>query len=328
MRLVDGVTPNRGRLEIFLDGAWASVCASTNSQNAGQTASAACRQLGYGNAVSNVNVSNRFRSGSVARYSVDCSSNDDSGFVRDGCAYEKAACNADAFVSCRVGDDDSISVRLASGDTPHEGRVEVRIGGEWGTICDEDFEQDDADAVCRQLGYDDGMAEIIRRAFFGEGTGPIWKIDCGGKEAKRIDECALIRVDDDGVCNHAQDVSVACRDSNWMIRLVNDDDEAKKSEGRVEVYYDGEWGVVCDDDWDLADANVTCRQLGYDGGTTSSLRNGKETAKVRIYSSQCKGNETSLKNCTLFTEELTKPCFAGKEDAGVVCKEKECNGTS
>ena len=47
------------------------------------------------------------------------------------------------------------------------------------------------------------------------------------------------------------------------IQLV---DGAEANIGRVEICLNGVWGSVCDDNWDVRDAQVVCRQLGYNGG--------------------------------------------------------------
>ena len=94
---------------------------------------------------------------------------------------------------------------------------------------------------------------------------------------------------------------------------------ANNFEGRIEVYYQNQWGTVCDDFWDLNDANVACRQLGL-GAATAALSFstfGQGSGNIWLDNLRCGGTEDCLGNCT-HNGWGVHNC-AHFEDAGVRC---------
>ena len=90
--------------------------------------------------------------------------------------------------------------------------------------------------------------------------------------------------------------------------------------GRVEVQYNGTWGTICDDSWDLQDANVVCRQLGYHGALSAPHQAafGRGTGQIWMDDVQCVGNELSISLCT-HNGWGVHNCVHN-EDASVVCQ--------
>ena len=80
------------------------------------------------------------------------------------------------------------------------------------------------------------------------------------------------------------------------LRLVGG---SRSSEGRVEVFHNNTWGTVCDDSWDINDAHVICRQLGYPGAISApgSARFGAGSGPIWLDDVNCQGNETSILYC-------------------------------
>ena len=89
-------------------------------------------------------------------------------------------------------------------------------------------------------------------------------------------------------------------------------------EGRVEVLLNGMWGTVCDNFWDLGDASVVCRQLGYRFATAawSLAFYGAGGLSIVMDNVTCIGNESRLQDCQF--DANTDGC-SHSEDAGVVC---------
>ena len=153
-------------------------------------------------------------------------------------------------------------VRLIDGPNGYSGRVEICIGGTWGTICDDEWDTIDARTVCRQLSLPFEGAEARLGASFGQGTDAILlsNVYCGSNTSQ-LRDCQF-RTGSDVNCGHHEDAGVICQSActNGDVRLA---DGPNMYEGRVEVCFNQEWGTVCDDDWSTNDGIVICRQLGF-----------------------------------------------------------------
>uniref|UniRef100_A0A8D0EH47 Macrophage receptor with collagenous structure n=1 Tax=Strix occidentalis caurina TaxID=311401 RepID=A0A8D0EH47_STROC len=86
--------------------------------------------------------------------------------------------------------------------------------------------------------------------------------------------------------------------------------------GRVEVFHQGSWGTICDDEWDIQDATVVCRMLGYNRAV-STFTATPGTGQIWIDDVKCRGNEHSIFECPKRNWGMND-CFHS-EDAGVEC---------
>ena len=102
----------------------------------------------------------------------------------------------------------------------------------------------------------------------------------------------------------------------YVVRLINGDTQY---EGRVEVYYNGQWGTVCDDGWNFKEAQVVCRQLSYGPAVVArdNAYYGQGSGQIWIDELNCVGTELSIENCS-HNGWGNHDCDHTK-DAGVAC---------
>jgi len=210
VRLVEGSSSQEGRLEVFHDGIWGTVCGDYFNDVAARIV---CLMLGYG--YFGHFLSRRYGAGSGQIWLDDVQCNGTETDIAD-CQHNDWGShncdhNEDVSVSCST-------LRLVGGPSPQEGRLEVRYKGIWGTVCDDYFDNAAARVVCHMLGYKHTGRFIGNR--YGAGNGTIWLDDirCDGTE-RHISECSH------GAwgfhhCEHHEDVSVSCVDGSSLITEI------------------------------------------------------------------------------------------------------------
>ncbi|KAL7407034.1 hypothetical protein ABVT39_001887 [Epinephelus coioides] len=324
VRLVNSNSHCSGRVEIFHNGQWGTVCDDLWNLNDAQVV---CRQLGCGRAVqAPQNALFGQGTGQIWLDNLQCSGSESSlqdcphgGLGNHNCAHSE-----DASVICEeiAPPTPSVGVRLVNSDSRCSGRVEIFHNGQWGTVCDDFWNLNDAQVVCRQLGCGRAV-QAPQSAHFGQGTGQIWldNLRCSGSESS-LQDCPHGGLGNHN-CAHSEDASVICEEiatptPSVGVRLVNSNSHCS---GRVEIFHNGQWGTVCDDLWNLNDAQVVCRQLGC-GRAVQAPQNalfGQGTGQIWLDNLQCSGSESSLQDCP--HGGLGNHNCAHSEDASVICEE-------
>ncbi|XP_035462611.1 neurotrypsin isoform X2 [Scophthalmus maximus] len=315
-RLAGGSSGSNGRLEVYLSGRWGAVC---DTHWTDRDASVICRQLGLGE-IGTALQDSYFGPGSVFHYErLGCRGNENSLLECRSRKFVASDCNRgnEAGVVCAEPEGTGIPLRLVGGQEDFEGRVEVYHGGRWGTICDRQWDDTDAEVVCRQLDLG-GVAKAWRWPGSGRGLAPILlsEVKCTGNELS-LDECPHNNWEQQK-CDGAEAAGVSCNPyTDGAVRLAGADNHWK---GRVEVYHRGEWGTVCDDSWTVLNAQVVCRQLGFRGRAEVAPDEVYEEGRglILLDDVRCLGSEATLLACT--HSEWGQHDCSHSEDVGVRCE--------
>ncbi|XP_070408687.1 neurotrypsin isoform X2 [Nothobranchius furzeri] len=330
VRLQGGRSKLDGRVEVYLGGVWGLVC---GNEWGDEDAAVVCRQLGKGTS-GLARAVPLFRPGIAKLHwaAVHCQGKEPDLLQCPKTVWNGEECFLAAAVTCNqqqaVG---MLPIRLVGGRSESEGTVEVFHAGQWGSICDDQWDDSDAEVVCRQLGLS-GVARAWGQAHFGKGSGNVWldEVRCSGNELT-LEQCPKSAWGEHN-CLHSEDAGVSCSPlTDGTTRLVGG---SGNHEGRLEVFYRGQWGTVCDDGWTDSNTQVVCRQLGYRVGETllsAGLditpipRFGLGSGPILLDDVSCTGKEPSLLLCNK-KEWLRHDC-SHHEDVSIACGPERGGGS-
>ena len=310
VRLVGG-SSSTGRLEVFHDGVWGTVCGDFFTAAA---ASVVCNMLRLGRGTKIHNSNYITSEGPIWLDDVRCNGTETNiaecshkGWGVHNCQHRDAIA-----ISCLP---TKMEVRLNGGRDPREGRLEVFRSGAWRSVCRDGFNDAAARVFCNMLGL--GYVGRPTRNNYDYGRRSFWlqSVQCNGNE-KSIAEC--VRRGYTSTCSPGEEQAVSCL-AEGAVALYGSEHPRT---GRLEVYHNGSWGTVCDNGFTDAAARVVCFSLGfgYGGYKKNAINYGSGTGRIWLDNVRCNGTERHISECS-HTEWGVHDC-EHDEDIAVLCLDK------
>ncbi|KAK1784309.1 hypothetical protein P4O66_019950, partial [Electrophorus voltai] len=267
-----------------------------------------CGQLKCGSAVAVLGV-DWFGEGSGHIWAdvFDCHGNEThlsecpiSSWSRTACSHKQ-----DAGVICN----EFKEIRLTEGC---EGNLEVFYNRTWGNVCENRLDEEIATLICQELNYGTSGSENNDKPRVE--SSPDWLDDLKcRKHDSTLWHCPSSSWGKETCSSHV--ARITCTD-HMPLRLRGAE---RSCSGRLEVYHNAVGGSICDDQWDIRDAEVVCRQLGCGKALRAdgSAAFGAGEGVIWLNRVKCRGDEIHLWDCSYSLKKHTDCSHI--EDAGVTC---------
>nr|XP_015213222.1 PREDICTED: T-cell differentiation antigen CD6-like [Lepisosteus oculatus] len=298
-----------GTLEVLHNGTWIPVILTPGSSN--EPANRICKKLGCGKYFHRDDNSSQYTDGENREvqntsYQMECIF-ESLDVLKCKHVWERNFTNVTEIFCGHQ------AVRLAGGSERCAGRVEVWEAGQWGTVCDDEWDIQDGHVVCAQLGCGFAVEVTHNATPFGKGLGPVLldDVNCTGTEPN-LWRCPSQKLSGD--CGHKEDAGVVCSEHK-AVRLTGGLDRCS---GRVEIHRNGSWGTVCDNGWDKQESGMVCALLGCGPPQEYIIHPPFTHESALKFFYYCKKKHIELWDCT----ELINHVYACTDSnaAGLICQ--------
>nr|XP_058956064.1 vascular endothelial growth factor receptor 3-like isoform X3 [Pocillopora verrucosa] len=184
--------------------------------------------------------------------------------------------------------------------------MEIHTNSSWKKLCTSTWNKVEVDLTCMAMGYSNSSD-------YGR-----WYEDSGNvSETSTNFNCTTTLTKCEGsFSNKLQFCKVPVRLNGANVEYG----------GRVEVFYKGKWGKICTNGWDFNDAQVICRQLGFEEALAEFIGSNVEDGNITsvMVDVSCNGEEVELASCARTDGKLNVPsqCRGDGKGSQALCQPK------